>query len=201
MKRSIAVLTAIEIMLMGALSVAPQAHAQVDARHSHDPALTVTLHFPPYQHERRRPMTSALSVASLTRVAGSNSRIVYIRSDSQGNNLAYTTNPDGSDERLLFPGRADFARWSPDGSQVDVRHSDSVAATIVDAETGTTRDLQIPDPAFTCTPATTQEECENTDFSYRLVARRHAARVCRVQAAPIQAATASTRSADPTEAA
>ena len=27
------------------------------------------------------------------------------------------------------------------------------------------RDLQIPDPAFTCTPTTTPEECENTDFS------------------------------------
>jgi Tol biopolymer transport system component len=126
MKRSIAVLTGIEILLMGVLSVAPQAHAQGGR---------------------------------------SNGRIVFIRSDSRGNNLAYTTNPDGSNERLLFPGRADFARWSPDGSQVDVRHSDSLAATIVDAETGATRDLQIPDPAFACTPTTTQEECENTDFS------------------------------------
>ena len=126
MKRSIAVLTGIEILLMGALAVAPQSQAQV---------------------------------------AGSNGRIVFIRSDSRGNNLAYTTNPDGSDERLLFPGKADWARWSPDGSQVDVRHSDSLAATIVDADTGASRDLQIPDPAFTCTPTTTQEQCENTDFS------------------------------------
>ena len=79
-------------------------------------------------------MTGALSVASLTQVAGSNSRIVYIRSDSHGNNLAYTTNPDGSDERLSSPeGR--LGSLVTGRSQVDVRHSDSVAATIVDAET------------------------------------------------------------------
>jgi len=126
MKRSIAVLTAIEILLIGALSIAALANAQV---------------------------------------GGSNGRLVFIRSDSQGNNRAFTTNPDGSNEQLLFPGKADWARWSPNGSQVDVRHSDGLAATIVDVATGASRDLQIPDPAFTCTPTTTQEQCENTDFT------------------------------------
>jgi Tol biopolymer transport system component len=126
MRRSIAVLTGIEILLMGALSVAPQAQAQGSE---------------------------------------SNGRIVFIRSDSRGNNLSYTTNPNGSDERLLFPGKADWARWSPDGRQLDVRNSDLLAATIVDVATGVARDLQIPDPAFTCTPTTTQDQCENTDFS------------------------------------
>lgn len=98
-------------------------------------------------------------------IRGSNGRIVFIRTDPLGNNLAYTAEPNGSHERLLFPGEADWAHWSPDGRQVDVRHSDLLAATIVNARTGALRDLQIPDPAFTCTPTTTPDECANTDFS------------------------------------
>jgi Tol biopolymer transport system component len=125
MKRFIAVLTGIEVLLLGAITVTGPAEAKVSAP---------------------------------------NGQIVYIRSDAQGNDLAYTTNPDGSNEQLLFPGKADWARWSPDGSQVDVRHSDDLAATIVDIETGTSRDLQIPDPVFGCAPTTSQEDCENTDF-------------------------------------
>jgi Tol biopolymer transport system component len=124
MKRFIACVTGLQIMLLG-VGVATQAGAQVP---------------------------------------GPNGRIVFIRSDSQDNNSAYTANPDGSHEQLLFS-EVDWARWSPDGSQVDVRHSDGLAATIVNADTGTVRDLQIPDPVFTCTPTTSQEECDNTDLS------------------------------------
>ncbi len=81
-------------------------------------------------------------------VLGSEGRIVFIRTDALGDNLAYAANPDGSHERLLLPGEAGWAHWSPDGRAVDVRHSDLLAATIVDAETGASRDLQIPDPVF-----------------------------------------------------
>src|SRR6266566_1424546 len=87
-KRLIAILTGIDIMLLGIVGVTTQAEAQV---------------------------------------RGPNGRIVFIRSDSQGSNLAYTANPDGSHERLLFSGAADWARWSPAGNEVDVRHSDGLA--------------------------------------------------------------------------
>ena len=95
----------------------------------------------------------------------SNGRIVFTRTDDLGNQLAYTVNPDGSGERLLFSGAAGWAHWSPDGRSVDVRHDDGLAATIVDADDGTSRDLAIPDPDFACGPTTTDEQCEMTDFT------------------------------------
>src|SRR5689334_8435570 len=61
-------------------------------------------------------------------VPATNGQIVFIRSNPLGNNLAYTANPDGSHQHLLFAGKADFARWSPDGTEVNVRHSDFLAA-------------------------------------------------------------------------
>jgi Tol biopolymer transport system component len=94
-----------------------------------------------------------------------NGRIVFSRTDPFGNSLDYTANPDGSHERLLFPGQAEWAHWSPNGNEIAVRHADDLAATIVDPDTGTTRDLAIPDPVFACTPTTSLEDCQNTDFS------------------------------------
>ena len=99
------------------------------------------------------------------RAPTTNGRIVFSRTDPFGNSLDYTANPDGSHERLLFPGQAEWAHWSPNGNEIAVRHADDLAATIVDPDTGATRDLPIPDPVFACTPTTTLEECENTDFS------------------------------------
>jgi hypothetical protein len=93
----------------------------------------------------------------------SNGRIVFTREDESGAGLAYTVNPDGTGEHLLFAGAAGWAHWSPDGRSVDVRHDDGLAATIVDADTGTSRDLAIPDPDFACGP-TTDEQCAETDF-------------------------------------
>ena len=66
---------------------------------------------------------------------------------------------------LLFPEVAEQPHWSPDGTQVDVLHTGAFAATIVNADTGSFRDLPIQDPVFTCTPTTTEEQCANTDFS------------------------------------
>jgi Tol biopolymer transport system component len=98
-------------------------------------------------------------------VSSTNGRIAFTRRDPMGNGLIYTANPDGSDERLLFPLAGEQPRWSPDGNEVDVRTDDGLAATIVNADTGSFRALPVPDPVFTCTPTTTPEQCANTDFS------------------------------------
>ena len=96
---------------------------------------------------------------------GTNGRIAFTRADPHGNTLVYTANPDGSHERLLFPEVAEQPHWSPDGTEVDVLHTGAFAATIVNADTGSFRDLPIQDPVFACTPTTSEEDCANTDFS------------------------------------
>ena len=98
-----------------------------------------------------------------------NGRIAFTRRDPLGNEMIYTANPDGSDERLLFPVGGEQPRWSPDGSEVDVRTYDfAFSATIVNPWSGSVRNLPVPDPVFTCTPTTTPEECANTDFSCQM---------------------------------
>ena len=54
-------------------------------------------------------------------VSAINGRIAFTRRDPRGNEMIYTANPDGSDERLLFPVGGEQPRWSPDGSVIDVR--------------------------------------------------------------------------------
>ena len=112
-------------------------------------------------------MTTAVLPAGAA-VSAINGRIAFTRRDPRGNEMIYTANPDGSDERLLFPVGGEQPRWSPDGSVIDVRTNDESASTIVNADTGSFRDLPIPDPVFTCTPTTTPEECANTDFSCQM---------------------------------
>ena len=111
----------------------------------------------------------AMTIASFPAAAVSptNGRIAFTRRDpNKDHNLIYTANPDGSHERLLFSGEAEQPRWSPDGSEVDVGAYDSAfSATIVNVDTGSVRNLPVPDPAFICTPTTTPEECDNTDLS------------------------------------
>jgi len=109
--------------------------------------------------------TMSVGGPSQAKAPGTNGLIAFTRSDPQGNTLVYTANPDGSHERLLFPEVAEQPHWSPDGTQVDVLHTGAFAATIVNADTGSFRDLPIQDPVFTCTPTTTEEQCANTDFS------------------------------------
>src|SRR5262245_32630183 len=112
--------------------------------------------------------TLSVGGPSQAKAPGTNGRIAFTRRDPMGNSLIYTANPDGSGERLLFSGVAEQPRWSPDGSEVDVRGSDGLAAVIVNADSGDVRNIPIPDPAFTCTPATTPEQCANTDFSCQM---------------------------------
>jgi hypothetical protein len=109
--------------------------------------------------------TMSVEGSSRATTPGTNGRIAFTRRDPMGNSLIYTANPDGSGERLLFSVAGEQPRWSPDGSQIDVRTDDGLASTIVNADTGAFRALPVPDPIFTCTPTTTPEECANTDFS------------------------------------
>jgi hypothetical protein len=119
-------------------------------------------------------VTSTAVVAALatpTAFAGthghhqSDGQIVFMRGYADSFNLDYLVNPDGSNEHLLFDEPAQKAVWAPDGKHLNVRHADGLAATIVDPVSGHARELQIPDPDFTCGPETTEEQCAQTDFS------------------------------------
>ena len=111
--------------------------------------------------------TSVLVVAALTmlglvgaggaaqsKVPGPNGRIAFARFDpSLGDTVTFTMNPDGSHLRRLFPGASGNPRWSPDGSNVTVgarcvNGAENCAATIVDPDTGTFRQLKFPDPTL-----------------------------------------------------
>jgi Tol biopolymer transport system component len=66
--------------------------------------------------------------------------------------------PDGTDKHLLIAGPLDFPHWSPDGRLVvglasGPNGEEDRAATIVDVQTGTVRQLVMPDPTlFTACP-------------------------------------------------
>jgi TolB protein len=91
-----------------------------------------------------------VAIPAAAQPRGSNGKIAFHRYDpSLDDVVVYTANPDGSDQQQLLPTGADSPRWSPDGSEVAVTpHGDgSVAATIVNPDNGTSRDLANPDPA------------------------------------------------------
>ncbi len=79
-------------------------------------------------------------------------RIVFMRGDaSHEAGVAYTVDPDGSDERRLvseFP-NSEFPSWSPDGTEIHVFCcEDGMVAHFVDPDTGELlRALPPPDPA------------------------------------------------------
>jgi Tol biopolymer transport system component len=79
-------------------------------------------------------------------------RIVFMRGDpSEGGELTYTVDPDGSDERKLVPeGHSGFPTWSPDGTEIHVFCcDDGLAAHFVDPDTGEVlRALPPPDPSL-----------------------------------------------------
>jgi Tol biopolymer transport system component len=91
------------------------------------------------------------------KAAGPNGRIAFARDDpasTDGETFTYTANPDGSDVQPLFPGfHAGFPRWSPDGSEVAILApctdgEENCAVTIVNPDTGTFRQLKMPDPTL-----------------------------------------------------
>ena len=88
------------------------------------------------------------------KVPGPNGQIVFGRFDpALGDFVSFTVNPDGSHERQLFPGTSEVPRWSPDGTQVTLLAActdgeENCAVTIVDPDTGTFRQLKMPDPSL-----------------------------------------------------
>jgi TolB protein len=110
------------------------------------------------------------------KVAGTNGRIAFSRYDPEtDDNIAYTANPDGSDEQRLLPGfTSSTPRWSPDGSEVAVVSGLGVPCpptctgntVIVDPDTGNYRVLPpqgYPDVSTFCSiwsPNATHFACE-----------------------------------------
>lgn len=86
---------------------------------------------------------------------GPNGRIAFARFDpALGDTVTYTANPDGSDQQqLFFSGPSGAPRWSPDGAHVSIAAActdgtQTCAATIVDPDSGTFRQLKWPDPTL-----------------------------------------------------
>jgi Tol biopolymer transport system component len=86
------------------------------------------------------------------RTLGPNGRIAFFRTsgDDQRPSLAYTMNPDGSDQRLLFPAEAEHPHWSPDGTEIamEVDSIPNNAAVIVNPDTGAYRVMTKADPTL-----------------------------------------------------
>jgi Tol biopolymer transport system component len=100
---------------------------------------------------------AALAVAAVVAIPasasprGADGRIAYSREDpSLGDEWIYTANPDGSREQQLSTTPGEGPEWSPDGTLVKfnphVEPDGSVAATIVNPDSGASRDLPNPDP-------------------------------------------------------
>jgi TolB protein len=83
------------------------------------------------------------------KVPGPNGRIAFARFDATlGTTVTYTVDPDGSHLHQLFSRSSEWPHWSPDGTQVSIFCcDDGMAAHIVDANTGSFRELTPPDPA------------------------------------------------------
>lgn len=77
-------------------------------------------------------------------------RIAFARYDlAAGGTLIYTVNPDGSHAQELFDRVGEYPTWSPDGSQVSIFCcDDGMAAHIIDADSGSFRELAPPDPTL-----------------------------------------------------
>lgn len=106
-------------------------------------------------------LASAIAVAAVTAMPaggnapGQNGRIAFALFDpALDGTETYTANPDGSHvEQLFSAAPSGEPRWSPDGSEVAILApcsdgEENCAVTIVDPDTGTFRQLKMPDPTL-----------------------------------------------------
>jgi Tol biopolymer transport system component len=100
-------------------------------------------------------LAALIAMPAAAKVAGPNGQIAFDRFDpALDDNVTYTANPDGSNLQPLLPGYASGSpHWSPDGSQIAVTaactdREENCAATIVNPDTGTFRQLKMADPTL-----------------------------------------------------
>jgi len=83
---------------------------------------------------------------------GPNGQIAFFRNNAGDNraNHTFRMNPDGTDERALFPGTdTEHPHWSPDGTEIAMEcDSCGGVALIVDPDSGRSRILPTPDPSL-----------------------------------------------------
>ncbi len=98
---------------------------------------------------------SSLALPADAKVGGINGQIVFAQfSPALNGTVVYTVNPDGTGKERLSPGNFGFAgdpHWSPDGSRVAFFSLAglpccTVAAVIVNVDTGTVRLLPMQEP-------------------------------------------------------
>jgi len=76
---------------------------------------------------------------------GPNGQIAFVRGNpALGDSQTYTVNPDGSHDRLLYPGVGEVPRWSPDGSKI----AEPGNPTIYNADRSVFTTLPYPLPGF-----------------------------------------------------
>jgi WD40-like Beta Propeller Repeat len=89
--------------------------------------------------------------------AGSNGQLLFARYDPNlDDTVLHTINPDGSHDQQVVPFAVECPHWSPDGTRIaacgTVSHlpgPDTGGATIIDADTGSYREIRGPDPELT----------------------------------------------------
>ena len=103
------------------------------------------------------PIAAILSLTATPGVAklpGANGRVAFAKFDAatgNGNTQIYTSNPNGSDQKLLLAADSCCAAWSPDGRRIAVGHSttDGRITTAVVNPDGSGLDVKtIPDPTL-----------------------------------------------------
>jgi Tol biopolymer transport system component len=96
---------------------------------------------------------SAVALTALPAAAetpGANGRVLYgIVDPNLGDTVIYTANPDGSQVKPMIPGQpaaSECPDWSPDGTQIATCDGPG-SAVIFNADDGSSRVVQEPDPA------------------------------------------------------
>ncbi len=95
------------------------------------------------------PAAEASAPDTSAAVASPDGRIAFSRYKPTFDDLvSFTINPDGTDLRPLFPDEpSNFARWSPDGTQLQINCcDDGNAAHLIDPVTGRMHVIENPDP-------------------------------------------------------